>query len=138
MASGSHRIRNVVIAVLASAPALGLIDQASAQCCAPRLGGSGKNETAQCAAGSCVVLNISGMTCQGCAPRLETALGRVKGVKSVMVSYQQSEAIVELDKPAPKPKQLIKAVRKAGFDARVKAVSASAAGSATQAAATVQ
>lgn len=125
MTGSLHGRRVAKLLTLASTLlALGLAREAHAgQCCAPKSGADAKGASAQCAAGSCVVLDISGMTCKDCAPRVQKALVGVKGVKTAKVSYAQREATVELTKPAPKPSQLLKAVRKAGFDARVKAES---------------
>lgn len=67
-----------------------------------------------------VTLQISGMTCGGCAPRVQKALTTVKGVKSAEVSYERAEAVVVFDSPKRMAKDLIKAVKKAGFHARVK------------------
>ena len=122
MTGSLHGVRVARLLTLVSTLlALGLAREAHAgQCCAPKSGADTKGASAKCAAGSCVVLNISGMTCGDCAPRVQKALDGVKGVKSAKVSYEKGEAVVEIGKSGLKASQLLKAVRKAGFDARVK------------------
>ena len=79
---GRVQVRRV-LAVVATLTTLALAGEASAQCCTPKSGSDLKDANAQCAPGSCVILNIGGMTCRDCAPKVEKALGSVKGVKGV-------------------------------------------------------
>jgi copper chaperone CopZ len=110
---------------------LAFAGEASAQCCAPKAGSDTKDANAQCALDSNLVLNIGGMTCRDCAPRVEKALTGIKGVKSAKVSYERGEATLELSTPAPKAKDLLTAVKRAGFTGQVKTAPAAAPGKAT-------
>lgn len=116
----------MIFAMVATLTTLVLAGEASAQCCAPKSASDAKDANAQCVSGSCLVLSVGGMTCKDCAPRVERALSGVKGVKSAKVSYERGEATVELGTPAPKAKQLLTAVKRAGFTGQVKTASAAA------------
>lgn len=61
-------------------------------------------------------LDISGMTCASCAGRVEKALAKVPGVKSVSVNLATERAHVELLGQVD-PGLLINAVTQAGYDA---------------------
>jgi heavy metal translocating P-type ATPase len=66
---------------------------------------------------STIQLRIEGMTCGGCAARVEEALGRVPGVRDARVNLTTEIATVETgDEPARRA-ALIDAVRAAGYDA---------------------
>jgi copper chaperone CopZ len=72
-------------------------------------------------ASRCYLLEIKGMTCEGCAAHVQKALVHVPGVAEAKVTYAKSEAQVCI-----KPGQtvsgdpLVKAVEKAGYKAKVK------------------
>jgi Cu+-exporting ATPase len=63
-------------------------------------------------------LPITGMTCASCAGRIERALRKVHGVKSVSVNLASERAHVEVLE-AIDPASLIAAVDKAGYSARL-------------------
>ena len=63
-----------------------------------------------------VELNIDGMTCASCVGRVERALNKVAGVKSVSVNLANERAHLEL-LGAVDPQTLIAAVSKAGYSA---------------------
>ena len=65
-----------------------------------------------------VHLSIEGMTCDGCAAVIRSALAKVPGVHSASASYPDADALVTLD-PASPPSidALVAAVNKAGFRA---------------------
>ncbi|WP_095148288.1 heavy metal translocating P-type ATPase [Pseudomonas sp. Irchel s3a18] len=63
-------------------------------------------------------LSIGGMTCASCAGRVERALNKVAGVKSVSVNLANERAHLELLGQVD-PQQLISAVSKAGYTASV-------------------
>ncbi len=63
-----------------------------------------------------VTLNVSGMTCQGCANSLKAAVSRVAGVRRVDVSVEQEQARVVLEE-AGWVDDLVSAVRAAGYEA---------------------
>ena len=65
------------------------------------------------------VLEIKGMTCQGCAAMVETALRGVPGVSAASVNYEKSEAVVLVPKGRAVPRAaLLRAVQQAGYVAR--------------------
>ncbi|WP_297840147.1 heavy-metal-associated domain-containing protein, partial [Pseudomonas sp.] len=61
-------------------------------------------------------LSISGMTCASCSGRVERALGKVAGVKSVSVNLATERARIEFIGQAD-PAALIAAVSDAGYSA---------------------
>ncbi|WP_460155596.1 heavy metal translocating P-type ATPase [Pseudomonas sp. S2_H10] len=63
-------------------------------------------------------LSIDGMTCASCVGRVERALGKVAGVKSVSVNLANERAHLELLGRVD-PQSLIAAVSKAGYSASV-------------------
>ena len=63
-------------------------------------------------------LSIDGMTCASCVGRVERALAKVPGVKSVSVNLANERAHLELLGQVD-PQTLIGAVTKAGYSARV-------------------
>jgi len=63
-----------------------------------------------------IKLGIDGMSCGGCVLSVEKALGRVPGVKKVVVSLDAKEAVVEGDKL--ERQILADAVTDAGYDVR--------------------
>ena len=63
-------------------------------------------------------LSIGGMTCASCVGRVERALNKVAGVKSVSVNLANERAHLELLGQVD-PQQLISAVSKAGYTASV-------------------
>ena len=63
-------------------------------------------------------LSIDGMTCASCVGRVERALGKVAGVKSVSVNLANERAHLELLGQVD-PRTLIAAVTKAGYTASV-------------------
>ena len=64
-----------------------------------------------------IQLQLSGMSCAGCAKSIERALGGVQGVASVNVNFANEVAAVEGNKL--NSEQLVKAVKDAGYDASV-------------------
>ncbi|MFJ2491788.1 heavy metal translocating P-type ATPase [Pseudomonas iridis] len=63
-------------------------------------------------------LNIDGMTCASCVGRVERALNKVPGVKSVSVNLANERAYLQLLGQID-PQVLLDAVSKAGYDASV-------------------
>ena len=62
-------------------------------------------------------LKIKGMTCIGCAKQVQTALTKVKGVKTATVNFKENQAVVTIDPKKLKEGKLLAAVKKAGFKA---------------------
>ncbi len=66
-----------------------------------------------------MTLTIRGMTCQACTGHVRTALEAVPGVLSATVEHPAGKAVVTLAEPKPDAADLVRAVRKAGYEARV-------------------
>ncbi len=64
-------------------------------------------------------IKVSGMTCGSCAVSVKSALTKVKGVKSVDVSYEKGQATVVYDDAQTNEQQLRDAINKTGFKAEV-------------------
>jgi len=67
---------------------------------------------------------IEGMTCQGCADTITSALSQIPGVQSARVSLQDKQAVVvgrESDVPT---ERIVAAVAKAGYKARLASAAA--------------
>ncbi len=64
-----------------------------------------------------VILNIEGMTCNGCATGIQDALSGLTGVHSVSVGYESKKAHIAYDSTLVTPEALIKRVNKAGYNA---------------------
>ena len=69
---------------------------------------------------STVVLDVTGMTCGGCAAAVESALAGLKGVQKASVSFEHKRAAVTYDPSQVTPDHLLQAVEKAGFEARIR------------------
>lgn len=67
-----------------------------------------------------VKLNIIGMTCAACANRIEKSLKKVEGVTNAAVNLATETASVEFIPGNASVDQLIAAVKKVGYDAKVK------------------
>ncbi|MFQ5489506.1 MAG: mercuric transporter MerT family protein [Phycisphaerae bacterium] len=66
-----------------------------------------------------MVLEIEGMTCEGCAAPLRGALTKVPGVRTATVDYATSSAIVGYDLKTPVDQAVIRqAVKNAGYSAK--------------------
>lgn len=63
-----------------------------------------------------LVLGIEGMSCGGCVASVEKAIGRVAGVRSVRVSLEKKEAVVEGEQLDGT--RIRAAVEDAGYDVR--------------------
>lgn len=61
------------------------------------------------------VLNVTGMTCGGCAGKVTRAIQAVNGVKEVSVSAREGKASVQFDERLTSPDQLKAAVQNAGY-----------------------
>ncbi len=66
-----------------------------------------------------VVIKVAGMTCDGCAGKVTTALEASNGVNSADVCFKSGKATVTYDQAATSPEQLVKAIQSAGFKANL-------------------
>ncbi len=67
-------------------------------------------------------LAVAGMTCASCTGRVERALARLPGVRSVAVSLATERARVTVAEGGPDPAALAAAIRAAGYDVATEAV----------------
>src|SRR3989344_9393 len=68
-----------------------------------------------------IVLTVSGMDSMHCVGIVESALGKVQGVKSFHVNLATGKATVFFEKEKVKAQDLINAIRNAGYDAEIAA-----------------
>lgn len=66
-----------------------------------------------------VKLRVTGMTCGHCQMKVEQALRGVNGVYSAIVDLQDGEAEVDFNDDAVTTTQLVAAVERAGYAARL-------------------
>jgi len=64
-----------------------------------------------------VVLTIKGMMCASCGQEVEKVLKKVVGVGAVQVDVVHDRATVTYDERKVTPRQMVEAIRKAGYDA---------------------
>jgi copper chaperone CopZ len=64
-------------------------------------------------------LRVTGMTCGHCQMKVEQALKGVNGVYTAIVDLKDGEAEVDFDDDAVTSAQLIAAVQKAGYGAKL-------------------
>jgi copper chaperone CopZ len=62
-----------------------------------------------------VTLKISGLHCSGCARSVEKALKNISGVSAASVNLEAARASVEYESDKTSEKDLIQAVKSAGF-----------------------
>lgn len=67
-----------------------------------------------------VELTITGMTCQGCANHLTSALSDKSGVVKLDVQYSSKSATVTFDPSIVKMEEIIRAIEEAGYKAEAK------------------
>ncbi|MEL6159289.1 MAG: heavy metal translocating P-type ATPase [Cyanobacteria bacterium J06554_11] len=63
------------------------------------------------------ILKLKGMSCAGCANRVEVAIGQVPGVSSVQVNFAAEQASVEYDERNTNLEKIQAAVENAGYEA---------------------
>lgn len=66
-----------------------------------------------------VNLSITGMHCAGCAVKIEKKLSTAKGINDASVNFASMQAVIEYDPAHIKPHDLIKTVKKTGYEARI-------------------
>lgn len=71
------------------------------------------------AAEQTVILSVPGMNCPVCPITIKKSLQKVKGVKTVTVSYEKKTAAVVFDDQLAKVDSLLKATENVGYPATV-------------------
>ncbi len=74
-----------------------------------------------------VTLALEGMTCGSCAVTIRVALKKLDGVKGAMVKVPDNQAVVDYDSAKVTPQQMVEAVVRAGYKAKVASRSSSSA-----------
>lgn len=64
-----------------------------------------------------LVLNVSGMTCDGCEQRIRSALGRLDGVRVSAADHRSGEVRVLLDPQRASTVEVQAAIADAGYEA---------------------
>jgi copper chaperone CopZ len=64
-------------------------------------------------------LRVSGMTCGHCQMKVENALKQTAGVYSAIVELETGEAEIDFNDDTTTTDQLVAAVKKAGYGARL-------------------
>ncbi|MGB9587578.1 MAG: heavy metal translocating P-type ATPase, partial [Armatimonadota bacterium] len=63
-----------------------------------------------------IEFSITGMSCAGCASRIERGLSRLDGVESAVVNFATERATITYDSNKIRPADLIQAIRDLGYD----------------------
>lgn len=64
-----------------------------------------------------VEFNLPDMNCASCVEKIQNAVSKVKGVQNASVNFALDNMIVELDPTKVSSRQIVKAVKKAGYTA---------------------
>ena len=67
-----------------------------------------------------LTLPVTGMTCESCNNAVELAVGRVDGVEGVSADYIKGEAMVAFDENSASAAEIVEAIKKLGYGARVR------------------
>ncbi|MCL6629506.1 MAG: heavy-metal-associated domain-containing protein, partial [Armatimonadetes bacterium] len=63
-----------------------------------------------------IEFSITGMSCAGCASRIERGLSKLDGVESAVVNFATERATITYDSNKIRPADLIQAIRDLGYD----------------------
>ena len=66
-----------------------------------------------------VLLDITNMTCSSCSASIEKIVSKMQGVKDISVNLLMKQASIVYDASKIKPTEMIQAIQKAGFGAKV-------------------
>lgn len=66
-----------------------------------------------------IKLNISGMTCNNCANRVETALSELEGVEKVKINLKKETAKIKYDETIQDRDNFQEAVEEVGYQAEL-------------------
>ncbi|CAF3070072.1 unnamed protein product [Rotaria socialis] len=66
------------------------------------------------------VFNVDGMTCQSCVKNIERNVGKMDGVKTVVVSLNDKNASVEFGSDKTTEQAIIEKITSLGFQAKLK------------------
>lgn len=63
-----------------------------------------------------VILNVGGMSCEGCSKRLQASLSAVDGVEHAHVTLAPGQAVVQFDSSRLTEKDIRENIEDSGFD----------------------
>lgn len=61
------------------------------------------------------VINVRGMTCEGCEESIKSNVSKMSGVVSVKASHVDENTIVEYDKSQTNPEEIAKVISETGY-----------------------
>ncbi len=85
----------------------------------PREISEGENVMGITPSGKEITLKISGMSCQDCVQKVESALNKVGCARDVQVSLEKNQAVLFCTGDETHQQRLLEAVKEAGFDAEI-------------------
>ena len=65
------------------------------------------------------IINIEGMTCNGCVNSIHDVVSKLTGVQSIEVSLENKRATVSFDTDQISVERIAESIEEAGFDATV-------------------
>lgn len=65
------------------------------------------------------IINIEGMTCEGCVKSVHDAVSKIAGVESIEVSLEDKRATATFEDSKTTAQSIASAIEEAGFDATV-------------------
>ena len=63
-----------------------------------------------------IILNVKGMTCDGCVRSVKKVLEPLPGVTKVNVSLEKGEVVIDFDEKKVRPSEFKSAIEDAGYD----------------------
>jgi len=106
------QFKRLAIAALCALGALTLVTPASAQC-GPDKPAPAKTKKAVKPAD--VAISVKGMTCGGCANKVQTALMTINGVLSATVTHDPGKAVIHYDAALVTTAELVAAITAQGY-----------------------
>lgn len=61
------------------------------------------------------VINVKGMTCEGCEATIQSNVSKIPGVVSVKASHVDENTIIEYDKSQTNPQEIEKVISETGY-----------------------
>ncbi|WP_331774708.1 heavy-metal-associated domain-containing protein [Sulfurospirillum sp. 1612] len=74
------------------------------------------------AASKVAIIDISGMTCPLCTSAIKKSLKHTKGIQKAKVLLNTRQATVIFDDTIASEKELLGAIKKAGYDGKIKSI----------------
>lgn len=97
---------------------VGIVAAAAVLVAGGRAAGAGGQEEAT------AIIQVKGLICSSCSEGVRKALSRLTGVGGVTVNIRDDTVQVRYDSTKITPRQMVEAIRKAGYEARLPAAPA--------------